>query len=189
MTQTLDPPVPVVVLCEGGPVSDLPDDFESFVRAHATELLRSAVLLTGHRERGEDLLHDTLAHLYPRWDRVNAADAPVAYVRRALINRFVSNGRSPSSRDLPVWDVPDGPTPREFDALVADRHLLWQLISTLPERQRAALVLRYFHDLPDEQIAEHLRCRLATVRSLISRALATLRRSAPSEAEPKAERS
>jgi RNA polymerase sigma factor (sigma-70 family) len=59
--------------------------------------------------------------------------------------------------------------------VVADRRLLWQLLLTLPERQRAALVLRYFHDLPDAEIARALGCREVTVRSLISRGLATLR--------------
>jgi len=188
VTQTLESAGRFEAVCEPSPVTGPADDFEAFVRAHATDLLRSAVLLTGSRERGEDLLHDTLAHLYPRWSRVTAADAPVAYVRRAVVNRFISSRRSPSSRDVVVWDVPDAPAPRDLVDAVTDRHLLGQLIGALPDRQRAALMLRYFHDLPDEQIAEHLACRAATVRSLISRGLASLRRSVPTDAERKAER-
>jgi len=175
MTEILATPLEAV--CEGGSVSGSADDFDSFVRAYATDLLRSAVLLTGSRERGEDLLHDTLTQLFPRWQRVSSADAPLAYVRRALVNRFISDRRSPRSRDIPVWEVPDAPVTADIGGLVSDRQLIWELMSTLPQRQRAAVVLRYFHDLPDEQIAEHLDCRVATVRSLISRAFATLRAS------------
>ena len=152
-----------------------PDDFEPFVRAHTPTLYRTAMLLTGNRHDAEELLQDTLAHLYPRWDRVVRADVPLAYVRRSLANRFVSARRSPAYRDASMWELPDGWDGRDLGETVAVSRTIWQLLATLPERQRAALVLRYFHDAPDGQIAEALGCRTATVRSLTSRGIAALR--------------
>ena len=153
-------------------------DFAAFVRAHSRSLYGTAFLLTGSAPAAEELLQDTLAALYPKWARVTAADQPVAYVRRTLANRFVSARRRPSARDVSVWELPDGPTDLDLAGLVADRRLLWQLLSTLSERQRTAIVLRYFHDLPDAEIALAVGCRQVTVRSLISRGLAELRASA-----------
>lgn len=149
--------------------------FELFVRTHAVELLRSAVLLTGNLDHGEELLQDSLTHLYPRWDKVAGADAPVAYVRRVLVNRFVSAARSSQRRVVPVWDVPDQAAGLDLGEDVATRRHIWQLIGRLPERQRAAVVLRYFHDQTDTQIAGVLGCRAVTVRSLLSRAVAAMR--------------
>ncbi len=151
-------------------------DFTAFVRAHSRSLYGTAYLLTGNPDAAEDLLPDTLAALFPKWTRVAAAEQSVAYVRRALANRSISASRRRSGRDLAVWEaLPDGPADLDVAVVVADRRLLWQLLLTLPERQRAALVLRYFHDLPDAEIAPALGCREVTVRSLISRGLATLR--------------
>jgi RNA polymerase sigma-70 factor (sigma-E family) len=150
-------------------------DFTTFVRTHSRSLYGTAYLLTGNPDAAEDLLQDTLAALFPKWTRVAEAERSVAYVRRALANRFISARRRPSARELAVWELPDGPADLDVAVVVADRRLLWQLLLTLPERQRAALVLRYFHDLPDAEIAPALGCREVTVRSLISRGLATLR--------------
>lgn len=149
--------------------------FETFVRTHSVGLLRSAVLLTGNRDRGEELLQDTLTHLYPRWDKVASAEFPVAYVRRALVNRSVSAGRSSRRHIVMVWDFPDQVGSSDLGEDVATRRQLWQLIGKLSERQRAAVVLRYFHDQTDLEIAEALGCRPVTVRSLLSRAVAAMR--------------
>lgn len=151
--------------------------FAAFVRAHGRSLYGTALLLTGRANDAEDLVQDTLAHLYPKWERVCAAEAPVAYVRRTLANRFVSTRRRPGATDLAIWDLPDGPAPGDVAEVVADRGMLCHLLGDLPERQRAALVMRYFHDLPDEEIAAALDCRAVTVRSLVSRGIATMRRS------------
>lgn len=149
--------------------------FESFVRANSTSLLRTALLLTGSHHAAEDVLQETLTSLYPHWARVRAAESSLAYVRRSLTNRFVSSRRSRASRDLAVWELPDGWDGADLGEAVATDHTLWQLLGGLPERQRAAVVLRYFHDLPDEQIAVALGCRPVSVRSLVSRAVATMR--------------
>lgn len=150
--------------------------FEEFVRTHATGLLRSATLMATSRDRGEELLQDTLAHLYPQWERVARADAPLAYVRRAMVNRLISSTRQARRREIPLAYLPEQAHAADPVKALIDRHAIFELLSHLPERQRAALVLRYFNDLPDEQIAGILGCREVTVRSLISRGLAELRR-------------
>jgi RNA polymerase sigma-70 factor (sigma-E family) len=151
------------------------DEFTTFVREHTSALLRTAYLLTGDAVAAEELVQETLVHLYPKWDKVVAADVPLAYVRRSLTNGFVNQRRRPASREYAVEAVPDHGVPDVATAQLADRDEIWSLLRELPERQRAALVLRSFHDLPDEQIADALHCRLGTVRSLISRGLSAMR--------------
>jgi RNA polymerase sigma-70 factor (sigma-E family) len=161
-------------MAEGHAAQDV--QFAEFVKARGGSLFRTAFLLTSNTHGAEELVQDTLALLYPKWDRAAQADAPLAYVRRALVNRFVSGQRRPAARDIAMWELPDRPDPAADQAgLVTDRMLLWQLLATLPQRQRAALVMRYFHDLPDDEIAAALGCRHATVRSLISRGVAAMR--------------
>jgi RNA polymerase sigma-70 factor (sigma-E family) len=155
--------------------SPVDEDFARFVRAHTPALLRTAYLLTSDRAGAEELVQDTFVRLYPRWELVQAAAAPLAYVRRAVANQFVNSTRRPWRREVPVHDVPDRPDDRDPGAGFDDRDQLWTMLATLPDRQRTALVLRYFHDLPDAEIGAALGCRLGTVRSLISRGLATLR--------------
>lgn len=149
--------------------------FAAFVREYTPTLLRTAYLLTGAAAAAEDLVQDTLVRLYGKWDRVEAAQFPLAYVRRSLTNTFINTKRRPQSREVVLAEVPDRADGHDALAQLADRDLVWELLRTLPERQRAALVLRYFHDLPDAEISEALRCRTGTVRSLISRGLAALR--------------
>lgn len=162
-------------------------DFEPFVRGHGTELLRIAVLISGSRDRGEELLQETLTYLYPRWDKVAAAETPLAYVRRALVNRLVSERRSPRRNTVALWDLPERTDGRDLGEMVATRRAVWQLVGGLPDRQRAAVVLRYFYDLSDAEIARILDCRAATVRSIISRAMNAMRRGmVPNEVESKA---
>ena len=149
--------------------------FAAFVRAHSRSLFGTAYLLTGSGAEAEELLQDTLAALYPKWERVMGAESPVAYARRALTNRFVSGTRRPAYRDVAYWQLSDAAAPGDVADAIADRRWLWQLLGGLPERQRAALVLRYFHQFTDDEIATHLECRAGTVRSLISRGLAAMR--------------
>jgi RNA polymerase sigma-70 factor (sigma-E family) len=150
--------------------------FEVFVRVHSPSLLATALLLTGSRHAAEDLVQDTLTHLYPRWgSTVAVAEVPIAYVRRCLSNRYLSSRRSAASRELAIAELPDGWDGSNLSDSVVVRREAWEVLVRLPQRQRAALVLRYYHDLPDPDIAEILGCRSATVRTLISRALRTLR--------------
>lgn len=158
--------------------------FAAFVRANSGSLFTTAYLLTSDTHRAEELLQDTLARLYPKWDRVLAAEAPLAYVRRCVANGFVSSRRRRSAHDVSLHDLAELPDGASLADGVADRGLLWQLLGRLPDRQRAALVMRYFHDQPDAEIAEAIGCRTATVRSLISRGIATMRAEAAALDEP-----
>jgi len=151
------------------------DEFAGFVRAHTSALLRTAYLLCGNAGAAEELVQDTLVRLYPKWDKVAAADVPLAYVRRSLANGFVNHARRAARREVAVDVLPERVDERDPAGQLGDRDELWPLLATLPERQRAALVLRFFHDLPDEEIGQALGCRVGTVRSLVSRGLATLR--------------
>src|SRR5437764_8990863 len=118
-------------------------DAGQFVRAYAPDLLRSAMLLTGSQDRAEDLVQETLSRRVRQWYRVASAQAPLAYVRRSMVHRFVSQRRLASSRDVLVWDVPEVVGRDVTDAVVLKR-AVWDMLRTLPPNQRAAVVLRYY---------------------------------------------
>jgi RNA polymerase sigma-70 factor (sigma-E family) len=158
---------------------DSDERFTAFVREHTQALLRTAYLLTRNAGEAEELVQDTLAWLYPRWQQVELAEHQLAYVRKAVVNRYLAGRRRLSATEVHFdtsWErAPDRPVDRDRTAEVDDRIALWAKLGELSERQRAALVLRFFHDLPDDEVAGVLDCRVGTVRSLISRALSTLR--------------
>jgi RNA polymerase sigma-70 factor (sigma-E family) len=149
--------------------------FAGFVREHTPALLRTAYLLTGNGHAAEELVQDTLVRLYPKWDKVENADIPLAYVRRALSNGWINSRRRASRREFAYADVPEHLDDRDPFGQLADRDQIWEGLATLPDRQRAALVLRFYEDLSDDESAAALGCRVGTVRSLVSRGLATLR--------------
>jgi RNA polymerase sigma-70 factor (sigma-E family) len=149
--------------------------FVEFVRANYLGLFRTALLLTGGVASAEDLVQDTLVKLYPSWWRVEAADSRMAYVRRSLTNTFLTSRRRSAATELVMEMLPHAPTGRDAGDVVADRGFAMQLLTRLSQRQRAAVVMRYFHDMDDAQIADALGCRRATARSLISRGLAAMR--------------
>ena len=155
-------------------------DFTCFVRENTSALMRTAYLLTGDGSAAEELVQDTLVRLYPKWQLVQAADVPIAYVRRSLANGFVNHTRRASRRETAVEFIPELPDIDDRPGQLDDRDQLWAMLRTLPERQRAALVLRYFHDLPDDEIGTALGCRIGTVRSLVSRGLVAMREHAQS---------
>jgi RNA polymerase sigma-70 factor (sigma-E family) len=158
---------------------DSDERFTAFVREHTQALLRTAYLLTRNAGDAEELVQDTLAWLYPRWPQVELAEHQLAYVRKAVVNRYLAGRRRLSATEVyldPARErASDRPVVRDRTAEVDERITLWATLGELSERQRAALVLRFFHDLPDDEVAEVLECRVGTVRSLISRALSTLR--------------
>jgi RNA polymerase sigma-70 factor (sigma-E family) len=158
---------------------DSDERFTAFVREHTQALLRTAYLLTRNSGEAEELVQDTLAWLYPRWSQVELAQHQLAYVRKAVVNRYLAGRRRLSATEVPFdaarERASDRPVARDRTAEVDERITLWATLGELSERQRAALVLRFFHDLPDDEVAGVLECRVGTVRSLISRALSTLR--------------
>ena len=149
--------------------------FVEFTRANYSGLFRTAVFLTGDRSAAEDLVQETLTRLYPVWWRVEAADAPLAYVRRTLTNQFLTGRRRSASTEV-VTDVVSEHAAHDDTDDIVNRSLSAQLLAMLGQKQRAAVVLRYYNDLTDDQIAVAIGCRPATARSLIHRGLATMRK-------------
>lgn len=147
--------------------------FVDFVRDRSPALLRLAYLICGDRFLAEDAVQDALLKARRRWDRIATADHPDAYVRRIVVNQCLSWRRNRSSREVPAT-IAEGTEP-DVSAGMAERDLVWRAIGTLPRRQRIVLALRYYEDLPDDEIAAYLDVAQSTVRSLAARALATLR--------------
>jgi len=156
-------------------ISSGSEDFSAFAVSRWPGLVRLAFGLTGDRWAAEDLAQATLARAYVAWRRVSQADDPDAYLRRILVNasnrRFRRRRVTEQPGDPPETAVED---PAE---LVSDRAVLLAALRQLPPRQRAVVVLRYWEDLTDAQIAATLGCSPGTVRSQLSRALAKLRES------------
>jgi RNA polymerase sigma-70 factor (sigma-E family) len=150
-------------------------DFESWMAARQGRLLRTAYLLTGDVHAAEDLVQTALAKLYLAWDRVSDAPSVDAYARRILVNEHASMWRRLWRQREVVTDTSshDVPTPaREYDGVSA---ALWTAVRTLPERQRAVVVLRYYEQLSEQETADALGVTVGTVKSQASRALGTLR--------------
>ncbi|WP_320067278.1 SigE family RNA polymerase sigma factor [Micromonospora sp. RTGN7] len=150
--------------------------YEEFADSRLTALLRYAIMLTGDPHQAQDLVQETMVRAQLNWRRVARADSPERYVRRMLTNQYVDWRRgSWVRRVLLRAETDDVPVSTDHAQTAVDRDQVWTWLSRLPRRQRATLVLRYYEDLPDAEIAEILGCAVGTVRSSISRALATLR--------------
>ncbi|MGW0213172.1 SigE family RNA polymerase sigma factor [Micromonospora chokoriensis] len=151
--------------------------YEEFADTRLAPLLRYAVMLTGDSHHAQDLVQETMVRVQLNWRRVSRADSPERYVRRMLTNQYVDWRRGSWVRRVLLREEPDASVPASADHAqsAVDRDQIWSWLSRLPRRQRAALVLRYYEDLPDAEIANVLGCAVGTVRSSISRALATLR--------------
>ncbi len=150
-------------------------EYSTFVRAQSPALLRSAYLLTRDVAAAEDLVQDTFVRLHAKWPLVAAAAAPMAYVRRTMVNNYLHSTRRKSSHERVVAQIPDRAATGDLADAVADRMLVAALLDGLPPRQRAVLVLRFMHDLDDERIAAEIGCRKSTVRSIVAGGLAALR--------------
>jgi len=150
------------------------EQFRSYVLDRRVELVRTATLLTaGDRHLAEDLVQSTLTQLYLAWPAFQRARNPNAYARRALVNALVDEKRRPWRREHSTPDLPEPVSPETGSSTAADQ--LNQALRELPPRMRAALVLRYFHDLSVADTAEALGCTQGTVKSQTARALDRLR--------------
>jgi len=157
-------------------------DHESFTQwavGRRTAMLRTAVLLTGDLARAEDLVQEALTKVALRWRRLRDSN-PDAYARRILVNDHVSMWRR--SR-LEVVETPPERSIRPGDGVVERRLMLLDALRLLTERQRAVLVLRYFEDLPEAEIAATLGVSAGTVKSTAHLALRRLRELAPELAD------
>ncbi|MDG9715153.1 SigE family RNA polymerase sigma factor [Streptomyces sp. DH24] len=154
------------------------ESFRQFVANRSSALLRTAVLLTGgDRHAGEDLLQNALIKAAGRWNRI---DEPEAYVRQILYRQQVSRWRLKwPRRELSVAEPPEAGAGPDGTAAAELRLVLRGALARLTARQRTVLVLRYFEDLPEADVARVLGCSVGTVRSTTHRSLARLRALAP----------
>lgn len=150
--------------------------FEEFALQELTGLLRYAVMLTGDPDLAQDLVQDVMVKVHSHWRRVQAADHPRLYVKTMLTRAFISWRRRWAVRNVVlIHDDVDGEPERDHALSIVDRADVWQRLATLPRQQRAVLVLRYYEQLTDPEIATMLDCSAGTVRGYASRALTTLR--------------
>ena len=149
-------------------------DFEAYVTARTPALLRYAHVLTGDRARAEDLVQGALASSYRHWSRLSARGDVDAYVRRAVLNAHLNRWRRVGRRESLVAEPPEGALPDGVDRL-ADRDAVWRALATLPPRQRAVLVLRFYEDLTEAGVAAELGISVGTVKSQTSKGLTKLR--------------
>jgi RNA polymerase sigma-70 factor (sigma-E family) len=151
------------------------DDFAEFVAARWGSLYRLAYLLAASPTGAEDLLQTTLEKAYVNWSRIGRMDHAEAYVRRMLATTLVSSRRRAWRGEQPWGELPEEAGDSD-EMPVLDRHLIWPLVCALPPRQRAVIVLRYYEDLTEAQIALVLGCAAGTVKSQASAAIGALRR-------------
>lgn len=150
--------------------------FEEYASGAWPSLYRYAYLLAGNHADAEDLAQQTLVKAYGAWSKVVRADSPTAYLRRTLTNTYLSQKRPKARRAELLTDAPPegraAPPPGPEDRMV-----LWPHVRSLPPRQRAVVVLRYYEDLSEQQIADVLGCSTGNVKSTAHRALQSLRAS------------
>jgi RNA polymerase sigma-70 factor (sigma-E family) len=157
-----------VIVVTGG----IEEEFREYVVARGSALLHAAYQLTGHPSDAEDLLQAALVKTYLAWDRIEDRGALDGYVRRAMVNINISWWRRRKLEEYPSENLPEpvltgghGYLPEQVE----------QALDRLPTRMRAAVVLRYYEDMTEPEIAKVLGISVGTVKSTVSRAMAKLR--------------
>ena len=151
---------------------------DEYLDARLEPLLRYATAVTCDPHLAQDVVQDVLVRVQARWDHIGRLAQPDAYVRKMVLNEFLSWRRRFAGRTVPArHETLDAASPLVLDPAVevAERDAVVSMIGALPPRQRAVLALRFYQGSSDTEIAELLGCSEATVRSHASRALATLR--------------
>ena len=160
-------------------MDDRDADFTEYVGERSAALRRYAYLLTGDLASADDLLQDALVKVYRRWPPVTGPGTE-AYVRTVIARTHISVWRRVGRREVPVRELPEAPA-ADVMAGVADRDEVWRLLQGLGPRQRAVVVLRFWSDLPEAEIASILGISTGTVKSQLSRALGHLRAALPND--------
>ena len=150
------------------------DSFTAVFNAHHQQAVRLAYLLVSDATEAEDIVAEAFTKVYRQWRKGQVREVG-PYLRRAVANQANSKLRR---RYLERWQaqrrVGDERGVRRVDEGAADRDQVWQALQRLPDRQRHAVVLRYFEDLPEQETAEVLGCSVGTVKSTVSRGLRRL---------------
>lgn len=159
----------------GGDITAVHEDsFEDYVHASGARLKRLAFLLTGDLHQAEDLLQTAYAKAMPHWRKMRGYDSPDAYMRRVMVSIRTSWWRRSRDREVPVPEIPDR-AGAAVDSAVVDSEVLLAALRALPDRQRAAVVLRHWCDLSEAETARTMGCSVGTVKSTTSKGLASLR--------------
>ncbi|MGW3075684.1 SigE family RNA polymerase sigma factor [Kitasatospora sp. NPDC001132] len=172
-----DRPRPVTATVSADGPGRWEPDFEAFAATRWRRLVRTAYLLTGDHHEAEDVVQATFAKVFRNWSRISRLDEPDAYVHRALVNNNLSRHRRRRVRQLLVPVLPDRASTAGSGGHreVEERSVLLQALAELPQRQRAVVVLRYWEDMSERQVADVLGCSPGNVKSQASRGLAKLR--------------
>jgi RNA polymerase sigma-70 factor (sigma-E family) len=143
---------------------------------HAPEAARLAYLLTGDKELAEDLVQEAFVKMLGRFEDLRKPESFRAYLRRTVVNLSKKHWRrlAVERRYVRVQGSLRSPEEVRFPD-VATSDAMWSVVTTLPTRQRAAIVLRFYEDLSEHQTAEMLGCSAGAVKSLIARAMESLR--------------
>ena len=148
--------------------------FEEYAGIAWPSLYRYAYLLAGNHADAEDIAQQTLVNAYRSWSRVKGSDSPAAYLCRMLTNTYVSQRRPKGRRLELLTDAPPEPGHARVGG-PEERMALWPHVKSLPPRQRAVIVLRYYEDLSEQEIADVLGCSRGNVKSTAHHALKALR--------------
>lgn len=163
----------------GGSEKAATASFDELVVSNERRLLRLALMLSGGVHSAEDLVQTVLARAHRRWGRISSLEHPEAYLRTMVVNEFLSWRRRLKNREVPMAELAEPVSGEDISSRQAQRDAAWRLLASLPRQQRAVLVLRFYEDLPDDEIAAVLGCSPSTVRSNAARGLASLRASLP----------
>jgi len=164
------------------------EGFAEFVHGRQSSLLRTAWLLTGSTAQAEDLVQHALMKTLPRWAQLSRDGFPEAYVRRVMMNAFLTWRRRLASHERPRSDVGEMATEERGYAHVDARLSLKSALSDLPRGQRAAVVLRYYEGLSEAETAEVLGCSVGTVKSQAWKGLLELRSKMTADGEERVNR-
>lgn len=149
--------------------------FEEFARSRLPAALAFATVLTGQSALAEDIVQEVLIRVHAKWDKIGGLDRPELYMRKMVLNEFLS-WRRRSWRTVLAGDLmPDRASGTDHAAEHAEHAAMLDRIGRLPRRQQAVLALRYYEDRSDAEIAELLGCAPSSVRAYASRALSALR--------------
>jgi RNA polymerase sigma-70 factor (sigma-E family) len=148
------------------------EEFADFAAAALPRLLRFGLVLTGDPDAAEDLVQTALGRSLGAW-RLRRIDDPQAFVRKVMVNSYASFYRR-RRREIATADLPEGASVADVTRGIDDRDSVWRALMALPPRQRAVIVLRYYEDLSEREIAAVMSTSIGTVKSQSARALRRL---------------
>ena len=158
-------------------------EFTDLVTSVSHRLLRTAYAVCGDRHLAEDAVQSALASAYRSWRRVRDADSSEAYLRRMVVNELLSRRRRKSWAMARARESSREPSHASHEAEVVEHHRVWGAIADLPPGQRAVVVLRFYEEMSEAEIAEALDIRPGTVKSQAAAAMSHLRRTLGEDAE------